>query len=310
VTDDLRRKVRAAREPRADGPEAPDRAVPPEPEGNGGWWLSGGTARVLTALVAAPAMVALAYVGGWAWGLLVAAIGLAAQRELYVMAEAEGLLPMRAWGLGLGAALALGPLFAPAYPLAVVGGVGLLAVAPFVRPRERFLEHLAVTVFGALYPTALLAYLTRLRLARGPTLADLDAFFLVLATLFLVWAADIFAYYAGRTFGRHALAPSISPKKTWEGFAGGLAGAVATAGAFAFTGLTGVGAVHLVVLGLLAGVVGPLGDLVESQIKRATGIKDASAFLPGHGGFLDRFDAMAAVVPLAYLYLDAVAGVL
>ncbi|MDP2809631.1 MAG: phosphatidate cytidylyltransferase [Rhodocyclaceae bacterium] len=116
---------------------------------------------------------------------------------------------------------------------------------------------------------------------------------LLLTLVALVWVADIAAYFTGRTFGRHRLAPAISPGKTWEGVAGAVAGVLLYGVA---TGLTvGIG-----VLILLTGV-SIVGDLFESMVKREAGVKDSSNLLPGHGGILDRIDSLTAALPLAAL---------
>ena len=120
----------------------------------------------------------------------------------------------------------------------------------------------------------------------------------LLGVLALVWIADIAAYFAGRAFGRHRLAPHISPGKTWEGAAAGVVGALAYAiicGTF-LKGLPWM--VYLAVAALLA-VISVVGDLFESAVKRRAGVKDSGALLPGHGGLLDRIDSALAVLPLA-----------
>jgi phosphatidate cytidylyltransferase len=263
--------------------------------------------RVLTALAAAPLVVGIAYWGGWAFGLLVAAIALAAQFELYTLAEDAGLHPQKTWGAVLGGLLVLQPLWPAAGPMVLLIGTVLVALLPFVFRRDTLLGSLAVTVLGAFYPAALLSFLVRLRVARGAEVGDSEAFYLVLLTLLLVWASDIFAYYVGRAVGRHALAPNISPNKTWEGALGGLLAAIGIAVAFKLTLGPFLAWGHLAVLVVIGGVIGPFGDLAESQLKRASGADDSSTLLPGHGGFLDRFDAMAITAPLVYLYLVHVA---
>jgi phosphatidate cytidylyltransferase len=127
-------------------------------------------------------------------------------------------------------------------------------------------------------------------------------------SLLLVWATDVFAYYVGKVIGSRPLAPSISPNKTWEGTLGGLCAAVAVAMILKLTVLGMVAWPHVVALALIGGGVSQVGDLMESQLKRSTGADDASSILPGHGGVLDRFDAMVVAAPLIYLYLHVVAG--
>ncbi len=129
---------------------------------------------------------------------------------------------------------------------------------------------------------------------------------LLLALLAVVWMADTAAYFAGRRFGRHKLAPSISPGKTWEGVGGALAGVLLYAwvlGHAAVAGLPSVRIDGLFPLAVGMTILGILGDLFESWIKRQAGVKDSGTLLPGHGGVLDRIDALTAAVPLAALWL-------
>jgi len=128
----------------------------------------------------------------------------------------------------------------------------------------------------------------------------------VISALVITWANDTCAYFAGRLFGRHKLHPAVSPNKTWEGFAGGAFGSVAgmfVARWVAFPALT---TVDCIALGLLGAVLGPLGDLCESLLKRAHGVKDSGTLIPGHGGLLDRVDALLFNAPAVYLYVIAV----
>jgi phosphatidate cytidylyltransferase len=117
---------------------------------------------------------------------------------------------------------------------------------------------------------------------------------------------DIAAYFAGTAFGSHKMAPSISPAKSWEGFTGGLVGAL---GGGAVFGLIAAQLTTLegVAIGGICGVLAPAGDLVESLVKRELGIKDSGRLLPGHGGFLDRLDAILFCAPAVYVFLRFVA---
>jgi phosphatidate cytidylyltransferase len=124
---------------------------------------------------------------------------------------------------------------------------------------------------------------------------------IMLCVAVCVWSTDTFAYFTGKALGKNKLAPKLSPGKTIEGFAGGLAGSVVAGVLFAhWIGLMrGTGSV----IGAIAGIIGPLGDLFESGLKRELGIKDFGNLMPGHGGVLDRFDSLMFVAPIAYLYL-------
>lgn len=116
----------------------------------------------------------------------------------------------------------------------------------------------------------------------------------------LIWSSDSFAYFTGRLFGKHKMAPKISPKKTWEGFAGGVFFTLII-GYFIeqkFPDLRG----NWILVGLLVSIFAPIGDLVESQLKRTFGVKDSGNIIPGHGGILDRLDSFIIAAPIVYLY--------
>lgn len=192
-----------------------------------------------------------------------------------------------------------------------VGAAVLLlfvATAPLLLPQAHFLVSFTVTIAGVVYPTALLGSLVWLRAARSATVTEGRAFQLVLLTLLLVWATDVAAYYVGRTWGHRPLAPTISPNKTWEGTLGGLGAALVVGLVFRATLVDFLAWAHVAVLIGIGGGVSQLGDLLESNLKRSTDVEDSSQLLPGHGGMLDRFDAMSVAAPLMVLYLHLVAG--
>lgn len=120
--------------------------------------------------------------------------------------------------------------------------------------------------------------------------------------LFFVWTSDTMAYFFGRAFGKHKLFERISPNKTWEGFLGGILSCVGMA-FLVNTFETGIVLTDLIAMGIIVAVAGTLGDLVESMLKRSIEIKDSGSVLPGHGGFLDRFDAFLVSVPFVVCYL-------
>lgn len=129
-----------------------------------------------------------------------------------------------------------------------------------------------------------------------------DGLQLLVAFVLIAALDDIGAYFMGTRFGSHRMAPSISPGKSWEGFAGGLVCSLVGGGVCAAL-LSPLGILDGIALGALCGVFGPAGDLAESLVKRTVGIKDSGRLLPGHGGFLDRLDAMILCAPVVFLYL-------
>ena len=125
----------------------------------------------------------------------------------------------------------------------------------------------------------------------------------LMLTLFVVWSNDVFAYFAGKYFGKRLLFETVSPKKTWEGAIGGLLGALLVAILYSHSFLPQVSVIEIIVITLAMSVASALGDLCESLIKRASNVKDSGSILPGHGGFLDRFDGVAFALPVMYAFL-------
>ena len=167
--------------------------------------------------------------------------------------------------------------------------------------RDRLVRNWGWTVAGILYMGWLLSHYVILReLDHGRELT--------LLVLFSIFACDTAAFFVGRTWGRHLMAPVISPKKTWEGAAAGFAAAIAAA--LALRSLLNLGDwelplsyVQTVVIGCLVGLVAHIGDLVESLIKRRAGAKDSGRLTPGHGGILDRIDSLVFTGAIVYYYV-------
>jgi phosphatidate cytidylyltransferase len=128
----------------------------------------------------------------------------------------------------------------------------------------------------------------------------------VIAIFASIWICDTAAYFGGSTFGRHRLFESVSPKKTWEGAIFGFIFSVLTMIAAKMMVLDYLSFKHAIVIGVLIGVFGQLGDLIESRFKRDAGVKDSSNLIPGHGGLYDRFDSLVYISPIVYLYIDFV----
>lgn len=124
---------------------------------------------------------------------------------------------------------------------------------------------------------------------------------LLLFALVITWAGDTAAYFVGRAIGKHPLAPHISPKKTWEGSVGGMVGSLLVAWAFHYWIRIPIG--HLMAMAVIGNVAGQMGDLLESAYKRSAGVKDSGGLLPGHGGVLDRIDALILCIPVIWYYV-------
>ena len=271
--------------------------------------MSNLTQRVLTGLVGAAVVVGAVWAGGLPFAFLVAAAALAAQFELYGLLAAGGTRPLVAYGLLFGVPAALWPLYDPA-PLALaLGAVGLPVAALYLR-RETPLLDAAGTAFGVVYPAALASAILVVRLSEASWLGDDGAPWLTVAVLFTIFAADSFAYIAGRLLGRRKLFERVSPNKTWEGSAGGALGAFAMIAGFKLAVLPQLGWLDVLAVTVACGVASQFGDLAESHFKRSVKIKDSATWLPGHGGLLDRIDAAVVAVPLVALYFETTRGLL
>ncbi len=251
--------------------------------------------RVLTAgLLLAIFVPAAVWASGGVWGALMAVVvGVAG----FEWARLGGFGPMGARGYGAAvalAALALPTLAGADWPVVREGLVMLaalfwLVVAPLWLLRRWRAPSVALrAAVGAVLLLALWAALMDLH-ARGPDV--------LLAVALVVWIADTAAYFTGRRYGRRKLAPAISPGKTWEGVAGALAALMLYG--IALGRFVGVPSWPLLPLLAILLYVSVLGDLFESWIKRVAGMKDSGALLPGHGGVLDRIDALASTLPVA-----------
>jgi phosphatidate cytidylyltransferase len=164
------------------------------------------------------------------------------------------------------------------------------------RSRKRIFSTWFWTIIGIIYVGLLLSFLVDLRLAAGRNW--------VFLTILVTFASDTLAYFTGRAFGRHLLAQRISPHKTWEGAITGVAGAIGASFIFTISWplQLPIDYSQAVLLGVLISVFGQLGDLLESGLKRYTGVKDSGTLMPGHGGLLDRMDSIVIAGVVVYLY--------
>jgi len=232
-----------------------------------------------------------------AYGLLVTAISALCCYEYALMLRLGGRPVQFVPAVAFGAVLAACAAFGGPLPLALAGGAALVVLFEMLVPVHS-LDRVALTLFGAVFAGWMPAHLALIRDLRphGEAYAFL--------TFAAVWAMDTAAYAAGRGFGRHALAPTLSPKKTWEGAAAGFAAAIAVSLAFQKYSLyEALTPVQAILIGAVIGSMGQLSDLAESMVKREAGVKDSGALLPGHGGVFDRFDSYILCAPAVYYAL-------
>ncbi len=268
--------------------------------------------RTLSGIVLAAVVLGAVAWSPWSFGVLLLLLLVGGMHEFYALAEARGDRPQRLIGMVTGAVLfAVNFAFLSGSagaaggfrPLLAAGMAFLLLLLPLMlvcelyRRGENPAANVGVTLLGICYvalPLTLMAYIPFVgRYAWNP--------WTMLFFVFIIWANDVFAYLVGMAFGRHRLFERLSPKKSWEGFFGGVAGALV----MGYVASRCMGEAWWVWIGLalVAAVTGVLGDLVESMFKRAAGVKDSGTIIPGHGGILDRFDAMLLAAPFVVVYL-------
>ena len=273
--------------------------------------------RIAVSAVAIPLVFTIVWYGGWPLVALVTVVAVLGTHELYGLSRRVGPAPLAASGLCAAALVPPGVYAVLRDPAGPVAGawpyvaalwlVLLLGLALWRRaPGDRPLEAVAVTVFAVAYAAALPAFLLEIR-HRGHDVRSWAGAWLVFFPLVVTWVCDTAAMFAGRAIGGPKLAPVVSPGKTRVGSVAGVIGALLVAPVFALfvfppAGVAGPLAVLLLIAGVL-GVLGQVGDLAESLFKREAGVKDSSHLIPGHGGVLDRLDALYVVIPVtAALY--------
>lgn len=295
------------------------------------FWLRSVSGFVLLGIV----LVAILW-AKWSLVLLLAAIIVGGQREFYRMASKAGYAPQRYLGIAAGLILLViafwlmlimdeSPLInwdrniRGDYLLIIFGlflfitiSLPLMFIYELFRKSPTPIANVGTTLMGFIYVAMPMSMLLFIPLMLTP---DVWRAKIVLFYIFIIWANDSFAYLFGITLGKHRLFERISPKKSWEGFVGGLFGA-ALMGFIAakdiisdmeLCGMTDINETGVMVkwigMALIAAVAGVFGDLVESLFKRSIDIKDSGRIMPGHGGWLDRFDALLLSIPFSFIYL-------
>jgi len=274
--------------------------------------------RVVTALLITPIPFTAIWFGEPWFTVLISVVAVLGAIEFYRLATASGASPLTFFGIGLVLCFVvirnpdLVSLIEPYFNTGLVVPILLALAIVFpvlrliIRPGEgKTFTNWLWTIGGILYVGWLLSHLVALR---GVADGRNWLFLVILANA----ASDTFAFFIGRSFGRHHLAPLISPKKTWEGALAGVAGATVLSLLFTAPRLfSASNALYIEglllwqapLLGILISVFGQLGDLTESLLKRNAGVKDSGKLLPGHGGFLDRLDSILFAGVVVYYYI-------
>ncbi len=263
--------------------------------------------RVASGLVLFPLAVWFTIVGGLPFALLAGGAAAVAASELILMFGAAGVAEV--FGMVVAGVMPVAALYSedsnlfPPWVAPALAFALLVLLSAFLFRRERLETippRIATVALSWLYCGLLVATVVGVR--------RIGVGWVILAFV-VTWANDTFAYFAGHALGRHRMLERISPKKTWEGFAGGAVGSVvgALVTRWILPELEVLTPAQMVVVGIGGAILGPLGDLCESLVKRAAGVKDSGRIIPGHGGLLDRIDALLFVAPWVYVWAAYVA---
>ena len=249
--------------------------------------------RILTALVLTP-LVVWVVLAGPQWSLLamMAAVGLVAFYELDSIAAKQGIARSGLPGMLAGLAFLLTP--EPAWLTLVIASAVLMTLELRQSDLAKAMSGSATALLGIVYIFGAWRCAIALRL--------INPHWLMIALL-VSWAGDTVAMYVGRAFGRHKLAPRVSPMKTWEGAAGSVLGGVLAAGIYAHFLIPAAVLWEVLAVAACANIAGQFGDLCKSAFKRGAGVKDSGTTLPGHGGWLDRIDSSLFSIPVVYALL-------
>lgn len=259
--------------------------------------------RWVSALAILPVLILVIVQGGFAFALFIAAVSVITLREYFRIVYNQtdrslvSLLPVIGFATCLAMVSATYFGFFGHVPALMAANLILIGVAGVFKFKTDpgFLDAASKQVQGIVYVPLLLSFIILTR--EGP-----DGAAWIFFLLFLVFFGDIGAYYAGSYFGKHRLCPAVSPGKTVEGALGGLAACIGIGILFRHFFLPHLSFVLCILLFIVVGIVGPVGDLFESMLKRKSDVKDSGAIMPGHGGLLDRIDAVLFAAPVVYYF--------
>jgi phosphatidate cytidylyltransferase len=259
--------------------------------------------RLLTVAVVAPALLGTLFFGPpLAWYGIIFGASLVGASELFGMTHPNDRVA-QAVGVVMSGGVSLAVYFGSDSPRTLLTLLAAVTIVGALVPLWRLgrIEDAGIRIMagiaGPLYVGGLVTTLALLRRDQGAFGPPY-----VLFTLMIAWLGDTGGYFAGRFLGKTKLYEAVSPKKTREGFAGSIVGSVVGCLLAHFWYLPSLPLAHGLALAIVGGAVGQMGDLVESLLKRSTGIKDSGWIVPGHGGILDRIDALLIVSPIIYLY--------
>ncbi len=260
--------------------------------------------RILSAIVGAGLIIFLIVWNQWGFFAVFLAISCLTMLEFYRLMRLQDYLPIRFLGVAVGALLFIGMFLIEGSHLPPMYHYALFPLASFVFLIKLYKKsdvhpfiNIALFYLGILYVAVPFAFINLLVFYNGEY-----SYEIILGLLFLTWANDIGAYFSGILFGKTKLFERISPKKSWEGSIGGGVLSLLTS-LFIGNHFEGLNQIEWIIVSIIVVIAGTYGDLIESHFKRSIQIKDSGNVIPGHGGFLDRFDSLLIAVPFVVVFL-------
>ncbi|MDH4090932.1 MAG: phosphatidate cytidylyltransferase [Cyclobacteriaceae bacterium] len=263
------------------------------------------TQRIVAGLLGSAGIIAAVYINEWTYCLIFFIICLFSMLEFYKLAGLDGVLPQKTFGTICGVCIFLLSFFIEKgtisyrYYFFIFPIVSCVYMIKLYKKFERKpFTNIAFTFLGIFYVAIPFSLLNIAVFENG-----MYNYEIIFGCLFILWASDTGAYFAGTFFGKRKLFERISPKKSWEGFFGGALLALVFAYGLS-TYFHSLSLIQWIIIGIIIIVGGTFGDLVESLLKRSIEIKDSGSSIPGHGGFLDRFDGLLISAPFIVAYLE------
>ncbi len=260
--------------------------------------------RIISGIIGGAGVVFCLLYNQWSYLFFLLALGVAGQYEFYTLIKNDGEDPLSKWGILNGflinilTFLVLANLIPAKIFTILFVLIGIIYITELYRKSSNPFENIAFTLIGIFYVAIPMAMLHVAAFSQGVFSSQI-----VGGIFFMLWASDSGAYFAGKAFGKHKLFERISPKKTWEGLAGGLALAI-TLAVFLGYYFHDLPTWKWICLAIIIATTGTYGDLVESMLKRSLQIKDSGNLIPGHGGILDRFDGILLASPFVAFFLS------
>ena len=268
--------------------------------------MSNRITRIIVALVAIPILLGLSYWGEIPFLIFILSIGLISFHEFSSMVKSKSIYPSYLIGI-----ISVGLIILNAYfhffsfEYFLLAMFLILLFVELFRNKESAINNVSSTLFDVLYTGLFAASIIGIREFYVDTpMSYSNGGFIIVSIFITLWMTDSAAYFIGSAIGKHKLFPRVSPNKSWEGAIAGFVFAIITLVVLKTVLLDFLSWMDIIAFGIIIGIFGQIGDLVESLIKRDAGVKDSSNLIPGHGGIFDRFDSLLFSSPILFLYMN------